>query len=218
MVYWLLPSLLTIIALLIGASPLVFHFVTDGARYISGNEDFVAYIFKIFSIVFIVIGIPTVILGIVLPYLFKMAEQGNKEPGETVGKLVTANTIGAIIGSIVAGFILLDWIGLWSSIKAIASLYLIAAFWLLIERPSSPSNSILSQDSTIKLVPIIGLLILYTLLDASKLPLVKVGKNETLLKVWEGADATVAVVQRDGHLRTKSVSYTHLTLPTIYSV
>jgi len=28
-------------------------------------------------------------------------------------------------------------------------------------------------------------------------------KNETLLKVWEGADATVAVVRRDGHLRTK---------------
>ena len=137
-------------------------------------------------------------LGIVLPYLFKIAEGGGYQPGETVGRLVTVNTIGAIIGSIVAGFILLDWIGLWTSIKAIATLYLIAAFWLLIERSS--------QSSMVKLVPVIGLLLLSTFLDASKLPLVKIdaiGKNETLLKVWEGADATVAVVRRDDQLRTK---------------
>ena len=196
--YWLLPALLTIVALLIGASPLVFHFVTDGARYIGGNESFVAYLFKIVSIVAIVIGIPTIMLGIVLPYLFKIAEGGGYQPGETVGRLVTVNTIGAIIGSIVAGFILLDWIGLWASIKAIATLYLIAAFWLLIERSS--------QSSMVKLVPVIGLLLLSTFLDAGKLPLVKIdaiGKNETLLKVWEGADATVAVVRRDDQLRTK---------------
>jgi len=47
---------------------------------------------------------------------------------------------------------------------------------------------------------------LITLMDTNQLPVVRidaVGKNETLLKVWEGADATVAVVRRDGHLRTK---------------
>ena len=196
--YWLLPTLLTVIALLVGASPLLFNFITDGATYIVGNEAFVAYLFKIFSIVAIVIGMPTVMLGIVLPYLFKIAEFYNTGPGETVGRLVTINTIGAIIGSIVAGFILLDWIGLWSSIKAIAIVYLLAAFWLLIK----------SQNQTylIKVVPIFVLLLLFTILETNKLPIVKidaVDKKETLLKVWEGSDATVAVVKRNGHLRTK---------------
>ena len=197
-VYWLLPVLLTTVALLIGASPLVFHLLTDGFTYITGSKDFVAYLVQISSLVFIVIGVPTIVLGIVLPYLFKIAEHGDVGPGETVGRLVTVNTIGAILGSIVAGFILLDWIGLWSSIQAIAALYLIAAFWLLMRRPGI--------NSKIKLVPILGLLLLGTFLDASKLPLVKIdanGKSEALLKVWEGSDATVAVVRRDGHLRTK---------------
>ena len=195
--HWVLPSLLTVTALLVGASPLVFHFLTDGSTYITGNEGFVGYLFQIFSIVFIVIGIPTISLGIVLPYLFKVAESGGAGPGETVGRLVTVNTIGAILGSIVAGFILLDWIGLWSSIKVMATLYFLAAFWLLIKRPS--------ENFIIKLVPVIGLIVLSIFLDASKLPLVKIdtGKKDTLLKVWEGADATVAVVRRDGHLRTK---------------
>ena len=55
-------------------------------------------------------------------------------------------------------------------------------------------------------MPVGVLLMLLTVLDTSRLPVVRIdaaGKNETLLKVWEGADATVAVVQRDGHLRTK---------------
>jgi len=195
---WFLPSLLTLTALLVAASPILFHFLTDGASYIGGDEDFIGYLFQIFLIVIIVIGVPTMMIGILLPYLFKLAESDHTGPGEIVGRLVTINTVGAIIGSIVAGFFLLDWIGLWSSIKAIATVYIAVALWLLIERPA--------HSVATKLAPIIGLLLLVTILDASRLPLVKVdtiGKNETLLKVWEGADATVAVVRRDDHLRTK---------------
>jgi len=197
-VHWFLPSLLTLTSLLVAASPLIFHFLTHGGSYIGGEASFIAYLFQIFSIVAIVVGVPTMVIGILLPYLFKLAERGRTGPGETVGRLVTINTVGAILGSIAAGFILLDWIGLWSSLKAIATLYVAAAIWLLAEQPA--------RSIAIKLIPVIGLLLLVTVLDTSKLPLVKIdpiGKNETLLKVWEGADATVAVVRRNGHLRTK---------------
>jgi len=195
---WFLPLLLTLTALLVAASPMLFHYLTDGGAYIVGDEGFTNYLFHIFSLVAIVIGIPTIVLGILLPYLFKLAESGRIGPGETIGRLVSVNTIGAILGSIAAGFILLDWIGLWSSLKAISTLYVAAAVWLLVERPA--------QSIVIKLLPIIGLLVLVTVLDTSRLPLVRIdtiGKNETVLKVWEGADATVAVVRRNGHLRTK---------------
>jgi len=232
---WFLPVLLSGIALLIGASPILFYFLTDGGVYLAGDENFFEYLFQIFLITTIVIGPPTVVTGILLPYLFKLAENSleptknnpeltstspklannvHRGPGETVGRLVTINTIGAILGSFAAGFILLDWIGLWSSIRAIAILYIGAALWLLIARPvkSNADNSTNSAYSSnikkfaAKLMPIGAVLMLFTVLDSSQLPVVRidaVGKNEKLLKVWEGADATVAVVQRDGHLRTK---------------
>lgn len=195
---WFLPSLLTLTALLVAASPLIFYSLTNGASYIGGDEDFRGYLVQIFLKITLVIGIPTLVIGILLPYLFKLAEAGQTGPGETVGRLVTINTVGAILGSIVAGFILLDWIGLWSSLKVIAVLYIVAAIWLLIEYPTRAIAS--------KLVTVAGVLLLFTVLDVSKLPAVKIDterKKETLLKVWEGADATVAVVRRKGHLRTK---------------
>jgi len=195
---WFLPSLLSLTALLVATSPILFYYLTNGGSYIGGDEGFFAYLIKVFSIVIVVIGIPTSLIGILLPYLFKLAEEARFGPGETVGRLVTVNTFGAILGSLAAGFMLLSWIGLWSSLKAIAMIYVVAAFWLLVDN-SKPS-------AVSKLVPTVVLLLLVTVFDAGKLPIVKVDaaeKNEVLLKVWEGSDATVAVVRRDGELRTK---------------
>ncbi len=193
-----LPLLFTVNALLVAGSPTLFHSLTGGGAYIGGNGTFADYLLQVFLITTLVIGIPTVAMGVVLPYLFKLAENGNFGPGETVGRLVTINTLGAIFGLVVAGFILLQSLGLWASLKTVAVLYLVAGIWLLL---SYPTQSVMT-----KAAPILGLLILTTVLDTTTLPLVRIdaiGKNETLLKVWEGADATVAVVRRDGHLRTK---------------
>ena len=204
-----LPILLSITALLIAASPMVFYWLTNGGSYIVGDDGFVAYLFQIFSLVVIVIGLPTLVMGVLLPYLFKLAEGQQTSPGETVGKLVTVNTLGAILGSVAAGFILLDWIGLWSSLKAIALIYLGSAFVLLatwlIKNKSHKTRSNSWTTFLPFITPVLTLALLFSVFDSSKLPIVKINesKSETLLKVWEGADATVAVVSRDGHLRTK---------------
>ena len=78
--HWVLPSLLTLTGLLIGSSPLLFYFLTDGASYIGGNDNFAGYLVQIFSVVFIVMGVPTIALGVLLPYLFKLAENANTGP------------------------------------------------------------------------------------------------------------------------------------------
>ena len=195
---WFLPCLLSLSAVLVAASPMVFYFLTDNGSYIGGDEGFSAYLLQIFVVISIVIGIPTLIIGILLPYLFKLAESRQASPGEIVGRLITVNTIGAISGSIIAGFVLLNWVGLWSSIRIIASLYIAAAICCLMMRP--PTSRVM------KLVPIFSALLLVTVLNTSQLPVVKIdsrANKETLLKVWEGADATVAVVQQNGYLYTK---------------
>lgn len=194
---WFLPLQLTLTSVLIASSPLLFYLMTDGGLYITGKEDFASYLLQIFLLVAVVIGVPTIMMGVLLPYLFKLSEQGQASPGETVGRLVTINTVGAILGSVTAGFLMLELIGLWSSIKMIAMLYIIMALWLVMTR----SSNVIA----IKLVPLTGVLLLFTVLDTRELPLVKINesKGEVLLKVWEGADATVAVVERDGQIRTK---------------
>ncbi len=195
---WFLPVLLTVSGLAVAGSPLLFDALTDGGRYVGGDADFAGYMQQIIWLTVVVIGLPVVVLGILLPYLFKLAERGAYGPGETVGRLVTANTMAAIFGSVAAGFLLLGSLGLWSSMRLMAGLYLVAAIWLAIERPP-PSR-------VAKLLPAAGVLLLITILDTSRLPVVRidpVDRQESLLKVWQEADATVAVVRQADHLRTK---------------
>jgi len=200
MANWVLPSLLTLSALLVAVSAMLFYRLTNGAAYISGDENFIRYIFEIFSLIAIVIGLPTIVIGVLLPYLFKLTENfveiDEVNPGAMIGRLITVNTVGAILGSIIAGFILLELIGLWASITLIAVIYSLAAAWF---------SLISNQKIIIKTIPIITTLLLLTVINPLKLPVVKINSdnNETLLKVWEGADATVAVVEREGYIRTK---------------
>ena len=193
-----LPLLLTTAGLLVAASPSFFMMLTSGGAYIGGDADFTGYMLKIITITLASIGPATIVLGIILPYAFKLAEGVGLGPGATIGRLVSANTVAAIAGSIAAGFVLLGWLGLWTSIELVATLYVAAALWLTVNQPA--------PLLAVKLVPIVSVLLLVTVLDAGRLPLVRVdpvNKQETLLKVWEGADATVAVVRRNEHLRTK---------------
>lgn len=196
--HWFMPLLLTTSGLCVAASPILFHGLTGGGAYIGGDADFAGYMIRVVLIVAAVVGLPATILGVLLPYLFKVAETGMRGPGETVGTLVTINTLAAIIGSVAAGFLLLGWLGLWTSLQLMAALYLAAALWLVGE--GAPKTRIA------RAAPIAGVLALITVLDTNRLPLVRIDpieKKETLLKVWEGADGTVAVVRRDGYLRTK---------------
>ena len=196
--YWLLPILLTITGLLVAGSPLVFNYLTEDGSYIGGSATFASYIAEIVKVTVIVIGIPTLAVGILLPYLFKLAERSSLGPGQTVGRILTVNTVSAIVGSIAAGFLLLSWFGMWGSIQLMAALYIAAALWILIEHPPS--------SIWVRVAPVAGVVLLLTVLDTTRLPVVRVdpiGKNETLLEVWEESDATVAVVRRNGFLRTK---------------
>ncbi len=195
---WFLPVLLTATGILVAGSPLLFNALTNGGTYIGGDANFTGYMRQIVWMTMVVIGLPVAILGILLPYLFKLAESGIYGPGETVGRLVTANTVAAIIGSVMAGFVLLGSFGLWASIHLMAGLYLAAAIWLALEKPP--------QRKSLAFVPVIGVLLLIAQIVTDRIPVVRIDrvtKDETLLRVWQGADATVAVVRQAGHLRTK---------------
>lgn len=180
-------------ALAVSATPFIFNFVTGGLSEIGGGLGWYRYIAQVFAATGLVIFLPCLLLGIILPYLIKVSEYFSLGPGRTVGDLLAINTVGAILGALLAGFAFLDLFGLWNSILIVGGLYL-AAFLFL---PGLPHRQRAS--------PAIGLLLLLLLFHPGRLPLVHAdpARKETVLQVWQGSGATVAVVRQENSLKIK---------------
>lgn len=194
-----LAYLLTLGGVFAAASPLVFYQWTHGLRYLGGQGEFWPYLMDIFTAVAVVVGLPVCVMGTVFPYLFKVVEKRHSTTGDLIGRLVTLNTLGGIAGSILGGFVILSYLGLWSGIRLAAGIYLLTALLVITYSKRAVSHGV-------RLAPLAGILLLITVLDSNRLPVVKldpVKKGETLLKVWEDSAGTVAVVRRNNHLATK---------------
>jgi spermidine synthase len=119
-----------------------------------------------------------------------------------VGKLLAFNTLGAISGSLLAGFVILDTLGLWAGIRLLAMLYVLSA-WLWLDYQARTYRKFI-------LAPAILILLMVSLLDTSRLPLLNVDpvvEQESLLEVWEGSSATVAVIRQREELKLKVNNY-----------
>ena len=69
--------------------------------------------------------VPTLLFGINFPVLIKLAAGGHEHVGRGTGQVYSANTLGAILGSLVAGFVFLPWLGTEKSLMAVAMLNLL---------------------------------------------------------------------------------------------
>jgi spermidine synthase len=196
-----LSSLLSLAGLLVALSPLLFYQLTDGLRYLAAEAGWKDYIRAIFENAGMVILVPGVIVGSVFPFLLRMAQRPGCSPGRIIGNLVAINVIGAIAGSLMAGFFLIGFTGLWGSIRLVALLYLLLAI-LVVHGYSRMSLALRAAPAT-------GLVLLVTFFDPAELPLVRVNPEETerLVEVWEGSSGTVAVIDRGGDLRIKVNNY-----------
>ena len=195
------PSTIALLLFASGIAVLLvpFGFIswTDGMKYIATGTAFVDYLVEVMLAVGVLVGIPMLIMGTLLPYLYRYAESLDEQPGVIIGRLNGWNTFGAVLGSLIAGFVLLDWLGLWASMRLMGTLYLLSAVFFMIRR-QMPSRWVVS-GLVVLLAPI-------SLLDPAKLPAIRIEpieKNEALLELWEGSGGTVAVVQQEEGLRTK---------------
>jgi len=65
-----------------------------------------------FLILAILLLPPTVCMGATLPLLVRFASEGSSSTGRMVGRLYGANTLGAVIGTALAGFVMLPFFGM----------------------------------------------------------------------------------------------------------
>lgn len=185
-------------ALLIGASPVLFYGLTDGLAYFGGERGFLGYVVGTFLLAFGVMLPPGILLGTLFPYLLRLAEPFARSAGRTVGELSAINTVGAVAGSLSAGFVLLELFGLWAAIRLIAVAYLCVAL-LVAFRPEV-------RGRLLRALPVGALLLLVTFLDPAGLPVVHVDpieKGESVLRTWEGSSGIVAVVRQPESLTIK---------------
>ena len=197
----ILLILLTASGLSVAMSSFIFVYSTDGLSYMNNDFGFTAYLSNIFGKAVAVMFVPGILAGSIFPFLFRLSEPHLKSAGKIIGNLAAINTTGAILGSLFAGFILLEVLGLWSSIRLLAMLYLITAIILI---NGVPLPKILKGSL------VLGTLLFVALLDTSKLPIVKidpVGKKESLLESWEGSSGVTAVIRKGEDLGIKVNNY-----------
>jgi len=191
-----LTTLLTLSGILVGLSPLVFYRLTNGLRYLAAQEGWNSYLTTLFFSANVVLLAPALCLGTVFPYLLKASAQGGSSVGQILGHLTAINTVGAVLGSLLTGFVLLELVGLWTSIQVMAMSYFLLA--LVVANQWTRSHWLL------QLAPMIGILIFASVLSPATLPVLRINpQKESLLQVWESGHGTVAVVQRGKHIRLK---------------
>jgi spermidine synthase len=184
-------------ALMVGLSPAVFDWVTSGLTYVAPRADWPAYLLAVFRMVTLVVLPPTVLMGAIFPFLLKASPGAGDEAGPLVGRLVLYNSLGAVIGPVIAGFVLLDLVGLWVAIKFLAVLY--GAMALLVTSPWRAGGSLARTA-----LPAIGLTIVIVLPSP---PVVRLEPGEALRQVWQASDGVVSVVDREGNLQMRLDNY-----------
>ncbi len=174
------------------ATPFVFYELTDGMRYLGAGEQWSLYLFSVFSGAALVLFLPGVAVGSLFPYLLRVAERSG-EAGQVLGRLSAINTAGAIIGSLLTGFVLLSIFGLWRSLQFVALAYFLLAAWVAY-----------GHSRLLVAVSVLSLIAAITIADPSGFPGVRLKAGaEKLLASWEGPDGFVAVIERKGSRRIK---------------
>jgi spermidine synthase len=133
----------TIFALMLGAAAVITIFIIGieewtilytHARYaIAPNTSgYVLHQFIVAIVSILTLGIPAALLGAVLPMAIRAGSPTGGSLGDQVGRLLTWNTIGAVIGVSITGFILMPLAGLRTSFLILAgALALIGAIGAL---------------------------------------------------------------------------------------
>jgi spermidine synthase len=174
----------------LGFMPFVFVSLTHGMRMLDTDASFVAYVLRLFMTSGLAIGPPCVVLGTVFPFLMKGEESYVEAAGASIGHLAAVNAIGAILGSLAAGFVLLEGLGMWGSIQIMATACLLVAFVI----PAAGLGVMIARGGAL-----VMLLAIFTVLSPTRLtdPANRdpMEHQRTVVETWDGSDCTVAVVR-----------------------
>jgi spermidine synthase len=119
---------LGIAATVLAALPLIDAGLTQ--RWLSGwGANWVMLILLRFGVSLLIMLVPTVLIGMTFPLAAKLWTRDLHRLGGEVGQVYGANTLGNILGALVAGFVLLPVLGLQKGMIVLTLLNLAGAAW-----------------------------------------------------------------------------------------
>lgn len=175
--------------------PEILMLATNDLEPVHSLEPWSNHLKRLYRMTFLGIGAIVILMGTVFPLLMKIAERERQVPAKMLGRLLAINTLGAVVGSLVAGFVLLPMLGMWGSMQWLTAIYLCVALLL-------PSGRTL-QAWAGRAGALILLALVFTVFNPNQLPVIGHPPNKPIakpLQVWEEADATVIAAEHDsGH-------------------
>lgn len=134
----------TLIISIFNSLPYLYQIIYNPLR-----QNFMLFSFIQFILIFTLLLIPTTLMGATWPVVIKFYIE--EKIGKGIGELYSANNIGAVLGSFLAGFILIPLLGIkWSLITA-TCINFIAAFLILL---------IFSKKFLLKVIPPISIILI----------------------------------------------------------
>jgi len=208
-----LMGMLLVAGMATAISPVVFHLVTNGLASVGGDRSWGPYLLHVGGIALVVMGLPATALGAVLPSLLRVLGELDYSPGGALGRLMAANTTGAIIGSLAGGFVVLPLLGVGRGLLVLAAVYpvLAVATWLT-------SDIALKRHATttgpLRVIAGVAasLAFIVAAFIAPTTPPTDAGilrRGEQLVELRQGPQANVAVVADGGDLAIRvNTTYT----------
>jgi len=139
--------------------------------------------------------LPTIILGFTFPFLMKSTARRLEALGRRLGDAYAVNTVGAILGSLAAGYLLLPAVGMVKGMLLVALVNVLMALALFLGSEQGRSRRILVPVSAIAgALLLIGVFVLNPRPLIESLPVVK-NRSAEILSYEEGHTATVTVVK-----------------------
>jgi spermidine synthase len=178
----LLGAAWCVAGLLVAASPRFFEALTGGLAYVSA-ETWDGALGRLLAVAAATMLPATLALGTALPLVMEMAGASSHDTaGPVIGRLLAANTLGAMAGPVVATFVMGPLLGLWPSLVILGAALVFAGALTGLPR--------------VHAAVAVGILAGVMVLGATDLPPVRVraSEGERLVSVREGAHGTTAVM------------------------
>jgi predicted membrane-bound spermidine synthase len=91
-----------------------------------------------FAYSFLVMFLPTVLMGFLLPLAGRILARRTTTTGGAVGSLYAVNTVGCMVGAAVTGFALVPWLGIQKSILLLGGMQVLLGVVLIMSAPELP--------------------------------------------------------------------------------
>lgn len=187
----LLGLALVATALALASFPAWLARMTNDFAYVGSEAGGFAYLAAALAVVATTAGPAIFAASLVFPATFATAGRTTGDaPAAVLGRLVAANTIGAIVGAIAAPYLLMPNFGLWPSFGALSILYGVGAVFL----PERDLRWRIRRDLALAL----GWIFVFFRANPLAVPPFHLASGETALYLETTPAGVVAVVERDG--------------------